>query len=57
MSLDVYLTRKKWISYDAGNTLAEEDETVYQANITHNLGKMAREAGIYEALWQSHRLK
>ena len=51
MSLDVYLTRKKWISYDAGKTLTEEEETVYDANITHNLGKMAREAGIYEALW------
>ena len=35
MSLDVYLTRKKWISYDAGKTLTEEDETVYDANITH----------------------
>lgn len=52
MSLDVYLTRKKWISYDAGKTLTEEDETVYDANITHNLGKMADEAGIYEALWR-----
>lgn len=57
MSLDVYLTRKKWISYDAGKTLTEEDETVYDANITHNLGKMAGEAGIYEALWRPHRLK
>lgn len=26
--------------------------TVYSANITHNLGRMAREAGIYEALWR-----
>lgn len=57
MSLDVYLTRKKWISYDAGKTLTEEEETVYDANITHNLGKMAGEAGIYEALWRPHRLK
>lgn len=24
----------------------------YSANITHNLGKMALEAGIYEALWR-----
>jgi len=57
MSLDVYLIRKKWISYDAGKTLTEEDETVYDANITHNLGKMADEAGIYEALWRPHRLR
>lgn len=27
-------------------------ESVYSANITHNLGKMAKEAGIYEALWR-----
>jgi hypothetical protein len=57
MSLDVYLIRKKWISYDAGKTLTEEDEAVYDANITHNLGKMADEAGIYEALWRPHRLR
>jgi hypothetical protein len=29
---------------------------VYNANITHNLGKMA-EAGLYEALWRPYRLK
>lgn len=29
-----------------------EDETVYTANVTHNLNKMAAEAGIYEALWR-----
>ena len=57
MSLVVYLTQKKWISYDAGKILTEEDETVYDANITHNLGEMADEAGIYEALWRPHRLK
>ena len=50
MSLDVYLIRKRWISYDEGKTNTEEEETVYDANITHNLGKMAGEAGIYEAL-------
>jgi len=37
MSLDVYL--------DAG-------DEVFSANITHNLGAMAREAGIYEAVWR-----
>ena len=25
---------------------------VFDANITHNLGRMAAEAGIYEALWR-----
>ncbi len=39
MSLDVYLT------------LPEENEEVYWANITHNLNKMAMEAGIYMELW------
>ena len=29
-----------------------ESSEVYSANITHNLGKMAREAGVYEALWR-----
>lgn len=52
MSLDVYLTRKKWVSYDECKTHTEEKEHVYWANITHNLGKMASEAGIYEALWR-----
>lgn len=38
MSLDVYLSVVK-------------PTEVYNANITHNLGKMAGEAGIYEHLW------
>ena len=32
-------------------------EIMYNANITHNLGKMAEEAGIYEALWRPYQLK
>jgi hypothetical protein len=32
-------------------------EEVYGANITHNLGEMAKKAGIYEALWRPYRLK
>ncbi len=37
----------------------EEDETheVYHSNITHNLGLMAKEAGLYEALWRPHLLR
>ena len=38
MSLDVYLTI--------------DGTEVFWANITHNLGKMASEAGIYDALWR-----
>lgn len=30
----------------------EDDAEVFHANITHNLTKMAREAGIYEQLWR-----
>lgn len=30
----------------------KESETLYEANITHNLGAMAREAGIYFHLWR-----
>ena len=47
MSLDVYL-KDPTASYDTN--------PLYDANITHNLGEMAREAGIYEALWRPHRL-
>jgi len=34
----------------------EESEEIYSANITHNLGKMANKAGIYEALWRPGEL-
>lgn len=51
MSLDVYLSRKRWISYDEGKTNIEDEEQVYSANITHNLGQMADKAEIYNALW------
>lgn len=43
MSLDVYLK---------ANRLVE----VYTANITHNLGPMAKEAGLYEALWRPEEI-
>lgn len=42
MSLDVYLI--------------ESEEEVYWANITHNLNKMAIEAGIYKHLWSPDEL-
>lgn len=43
MSLDVYLTVVK-------------PTEVYSANITHNLGEMAQEAGIYQHLWRPEEL-
>lgn len=56
MGLSVYLSRKKWTSYDKGKTFIEEKETVYSGYITHNLGEMAVNAGIYKAIWRPHRL-
>jgi hypothetical protein len=43
MSLDVYLD--------------VDGSQVYWANITHNLGKMAEEAGIYKHLWRPEELE
>ena len=37
-------------------TLDEESDYVYSANITHNLTKMADEAGIYECLWRPEEI-
>lgn len=56
MGLDIYLTRKKWISYDAGETLTVEYETVYESQITYNLIKMADAAGIYEAVFHPEEI-
>lgn len=44
MSLNFYLEKPGIVS-------------VYDANITHNLGDMAREAGIFDALWRSEKFK
>ncbi len=35
---------------------ADTTETVYEANITHNLGEMAQEAGLYEGLWRPEEI-
>lgn len=43
MSLDVYLT-------------AVRPTTVYDRNITHNLNRMARAAGVYEHLWRPEEI-
>jgi len=45
MSLDVAL-------YEKFDQEENESYEAYTANITHNLGKMAKEAGIYKALWR-----
>ena len=56
MSLDIYLTRKVYLSYDNGNTYEEKEENVYWVNITHNLTKMANKAGIYKAIWRPEEI-
>lgn len=48
MSLDVYLIDP--------NLEEGDDNQLYWANITHNLHKMAKEAGIYLALWHPEDL-
>ncbi len=44
MSLDVYLT-------------AVRPTDVFEGNVTHNLGGMASEAGIYKHLWRPDEIK
>lgn len=48
MSLDYYLMAKA----DVGKPAPVELE-LFSRNITHNLGKMWREAGVYDALYNS----
>ena len=46
MSLDVYLTVPPCECCNA------DERTVYNANITHNLGDMARAANLYGPVWR-----
>lgn len=43
MSLDVYLSEVR-------------ETVIYDRNITHNLNKMAEEAGIYKQLWRPEEI-
>jgi hypothetical protein len=61
MSLDVYLLGKKIEKYcscsNCGNAHTFEDqEYLFEANITHNLNKMASHAGVYQALWRPEEI-
>lgn len=51
MSLDVYLTTPAACPH-CGGALSSHDIQVFWSNITHNLGKMAAAAGIYDVLWR-----
>jgi hypothetical protein len=59
MSLDIYLCKKNKVQ-ESSNTEDKStfnyDEILYEANITHNLGKMAKEAGFYQALWRPEEI-
>lgn len=59
MSLDVYLTSANPIkrTCDECGQECEKHETLYDANITHNLGTMAGKAGIYKHLWRPEEIE
>lgn len=53
----VEITRGEWDELNPGrepvSVIAEMDSReVYWANITHNMGRMASECGLYEPLWR-----
>lgn len=58
------VTRAEWDKKAGGkepvivpvDEYAWDEEEVYWANITHNLGRMADEAGIYQYLWRPDEL-
>jgi len=55
------ITRDEWDEKFPGREpftveIQSDGETVYTANITHNLGKMAEEAGIYGYLWRPNEI-
>ena len=59
MSLDVYLTRPQQprdCPHCDGTGKVDDTDECFQANITHNLGRMAGEAGIYEACWRPEEI-
>jgi hypothetical protein len=61
VSLDVDLTGETkdvpWTcAYCDHKHTRKETESFYSANITHNLGAMAEEAGIYKHLWRPEEI-
>ena len=51
MSLDIYFKQGDQCE-KCGHVSDRNQRTVYDANITHNLGRMANAAGIYGILWR-----
>lgn len=58
MSLDVYLSSPPTDKCPHCGRGGEVEKTgdIYDANITHNLGTMAAEAGIYTHLWRPEEI-
>jgi hypothetical protein len=60
MSLDVYLYGKETLvkcQCQCGHShFKKERPLLFDYNITHNLNKMAAEAGLYEALWRPEEI-
>jgi hypothetical protein len=55
------ITRAEWDAMHPGQEPAmyidrEPSDIVYHANITHNLGEMARAAGVYQQLWRPEEI-
>lgn len=53
------ISREEWDRRYPGRepaTATTAHDEVYSANITHNLGGMAREAGIYQHLWRPEEI-
>lgn len=56
------ITRQEWDALHPGRepvtvTVGSDlDERAYSSNITHNLGRMAAEAGIYKHLWRPEEI-
>jgi hypothetical protein len=58
----VEITREEWEAAFPGTepcclTADREGSEVFSANVTHNLNRMAQEAGIYEYLWRPDEIR
>lgn len=51
MSLDIMLLNDGIVCPNCGHEIPDTGGEVYSQNITHNLTRMASEAGVYEILW------
>lgn len=57
MSLDVWLNDETPRACEhCGGSGVIKSRKVFESNITHNLGRMAEEAGIYEACWRPEEI-